>query len=380
MMKTFSRKPKHQDYLEHRSYKINTVIFLVGTTMVAAGLFYIRSDFTLNATGIVERESQRPVFSPRGGLVQEVHVREGDYVDNDALLLTLDGKDLRQEMLARKRELANLRANLQNTQLTLDNLEIQPGTMELLMADEKLALLSEIAAIQEEVVTQYEKLDEQRAVRGVDLQNQRIEQVRTRMQQLEAQRLKQLREAGALELERERLELTLAHQSNAISLIEEEIRLLEREQQRLEIRAPIAGNVLNLEFSYADMDVNEGDFICEISDPDSPFAVVAMVGEKNIDLLAPGTPVRMESKVFQSSIEGYIQGRVTEVAATAENSSEDLPFYEVEVLVEETPYPLVLGSRLQTEFVLGQRTLLDVIISAMSGEKTRPRQEEVPNE
>ncbi len=366
--------------LVRKTSRINWVISIFGLFFVFGGLVFIRSDFTIAATGTVSRALQVPVFSPRGGMVAEVFVEEGEAVQAGDPLLRMDGRELDLSLLEKRRMLGRVEQQLERAELQLASLEIQPGSLELITADERLKLLSEIAEIQSGIVTQYEELGNQRAVRSLDLQQQRIEYVRTRIQEMEARVLAGWKERGALEAEREQLAAQLRHARQEAALLREELALLERDQADLVVTAPLGGRVYNLEFDYANMRVEPGERLCEISDPESAFEVVALVGERNFDLIEPGMAVRMESQVFQSMLEGRILGVVSEVAPIAERLPDvtTSPLYEVEILVEETPFPLVLDSTLRVEFLVGRRSLWDVVISALSGRPDNPRAEDEP--
>jgi len=105
--------------------------------------------------------------------------------------------------------------------------------------------------------------------------------------------------------------------------------------------------------------------ILKISNPESPYLVIATVGEKNFDLIEEGTRVRMESKVFDSMLEGLIYGRVTQVdpeGRLAQAAKGGGVNFEIEIEIEITPHPLDLGSSLDVYFMLGKRSLLKTLL------------------
>ncbi len=86
--------------------------------------------------------------------------------------------------------------------------------------------------------------------------------------------------------------------------------------------------------------------------------------ERNIDLLRVGTRALMESKVFESVLEGPVRGTVQRVAPEADPpaASAASPLYEVDIAVDDSPYPLVLGSRLDIRLLLGRRSIAEVLL------------------
>jgi len=367
----------HPNPREHKYSRLNWVVLCAGLLMILSGLVFIRSDFTVSATGVVERSVQVSVYAPRTGTLASIFVEEGQRIKKGDPILQLDDRALAMRTLSMKREIAAVQAGLDNAKLALEMDAIKPGSLELMTAGERLELLGEISSIQQEIVDQYEKLEGQRAVKGVDLQRQRIEQARSRMQELEAQMLNQWKEGGILAAERKQLEMSVKHHEQTLGLLQKELNLMEKELERSTVRSPMDGLIVNLAFEHVGMKVEEGQFLFETTDPESSFEVLALVGERNVDLIHKGIPVRMESRVFQSTLEGYILGTVMEVSPVAENDRvlpSEAPLYEVRIAVEETPYDLVLGSTLTTEFILGERNLWEVILSSMSGSAERPRE------
>ena len=164
-------------------------------------------------------------------------------------------------------------------------------------------------------------------------------------------------ERGYLVLENERL-------MSEIKLLEEEIEIRERVSDSYRISATISGRITDLSFPYLGMAVKKGEPILKISNLTSPYAVTAQVGERNFDLIKVGTSVRMESKVFDSVLEGFILGKVTKIDPEGKHAlpgTDGNVTFEIEIEVDEAPHPLVRGSSLDVYFLLGKRSLLKTL-------------------
>ena len=169
-----------------------------------------------------------------------------------------------------------------------------------------------------------------------------------------------------LEIERERLILNRDRLRRQIDLIDREISILEEQKRDYQLTAPITGRVTDLIYKYAGMAVAKGAQILKISNPESPYIVIAQVGERNFDLIREGTRVRMESKVFDSILEGAIYGHVTIIdpeGTQSESDTSGVSIFRVEIEVEETPHPLVLGSGIDVYFLLGKQSLLKMLVN-----------------
>jgi hypothetical protein len=108
------------------------------------------------------------------------------------------------------------------------------------------------------------------------------------------------------------------------------------------------------------MTLAKGEPLLKISNANSKYVVEAEVGERNFDLIQEGTEVRMESRVFDSILEGFIMGSVTQVDPQGRFDiylEEDGPTFDVEIEVSYTPHPLILGSRLDVYFLIGKRSI-----------------------
>ncbi len=86
-----------------------------------------------------------------------------------------------------------------------------------------------------------------------------------------------------------------------------------------------------------------------------------------MDLVRLGTPARMESAVFDSMLEGYVEGTVVRVAPESAPASASAPaLYEVDIDVQKSPYPLVLGSGVDVRLLMGRRPLSDLVLHSGS--------------
>ncbi len=336
------------------------VLSIVGLALVGIGLALLRMDMTVRDVGVVRKSREWYVFAPANGVLAEVAVDEGDFVEKGDFLFSLKDDEVELELIEKRRELNQLRSILERNKLLIKEFEGRPAEAKLVSAQDQLKLLDEVLELQKQNLEALNPLLEQNAVSRQLYNTRQSEYLRTEIQRSETAQWAQWEAAGLIEIEREKLLLENKRHLQEIALLEEEIAINERIRGELQVFAPIRGQVTDLAYKYPGMVVREGEMVQQISDPDSPYRVLTEVDERNVDLIEIGTPVRMESMVFDSVLEGFIYGVVTEVDPQGNPSlgtGSLSPRFDIEVRVENTPYPLVLGSRLNVYFMLGKRPL-----------------------
>lgn len=363
---------KQSSQVEVSNSLINRSIGLLGFVVFCLGLLLLRTDFEVIANGTVTREDELTVYAPRTGVVESVNYREGDFVEQGVVIIQLEGDELSLQLLTKRRELAELEYRLGVNKLAIREFEVKPAEIEVLVAADKKRLLTEISSIQDDLVKRWEALERNSDIRTIELQQERINQLRVGLEQLETQVHAQWLESGLQDIDKEKLVLEQGRLNRAIALANEEISVLESEQKRLRIIAPFDGHLTRMDIRHPGRVAMEGQQLFRIANPDSPYVVEALVPERNVDLIRPGNSVRMESEVFNTLMEGKIQGTVIRIAPDAESPSltDNKPSqFEVEIRVDETPLPLVLGSSLKTYILLGKRSLWDMLLDRRDYEK-----------
>ena len=336
------------------------VLGIVGLGLIGIGLVLLRMDMIVRDVGIVRKSHEWYVFAPANGVLAEVAVDGGDFVEKGDFLFSLKDDEVELELIEKRRELNQLRSILERNKLLIKEFEGRPAEAKLVSAQDRLKLLDEVLELQKQNLEALNPLLEQNAVSRQLYNTRQSEYLRTEIQRSETAQWAQWEAAGLIEIEREKLLLENRRRQQEIALLEEEIAINERIRGELRVFAPIRGQVTDLAYKYPGMVVREGEVVQQISDPDSPYRVLTEVDERNVDLIEIGTPVRMESMVFDSVLEGFIYGVVTEVDPLGNPSREtesQSPRFDIEIKVEQTPYPLVLGSRLNVYFMLGKRSL-----------------------
>ncbi len=329
-----------------------------------------------------------------GGTVSEVLARNGDRVVPGDVLLRFDDELLRTEEAILSVQYAELAARR-------NRLEAEFRSDEAIVFDEELAAMAAREARIERILEGQRRLFEARnAARGGEIERLReqIGQARNEIAGLEAQTasLKEQRALIARELEAEqslferglselpmvldlqRTAQNLAGESGAAEaqiaramgrIAELEIQILlidsrhveEAEEQanniraqenevverlaavrerlgRMELRAPVAGEIFGAAVFAPGEVVAPGEPILQIVPDDTDLVVIAQVQPSDIDQIYPGQEALLRFSSFPARLTAEFDGQVTRISADAmRDPNLGTSWYEVELSMEEPP-------------------------------------------
>jgi HlyD family secretion protein len=326
------------------------------------------------AQGQIEVERDRQVVQhPDGGVVEEIHVTEGQRVQAGDPLLRLDGAALKSELTIVEGQLSELSARSSRLVAERDEADGLEFARDLLaLAETSPEVAAQIEGQRRLFEARQETLVEQR-----DQLAKRIEQTRSQADGIRAQQValerqldlidkelasqqglldKGLAQAGtvlALQREQARLEgqigellAALAQTEGQVTEIEIQIsgldtrrreesatelreigpailELAERRRalveriDRLEIRAPVAGIVLGLQVTTPRSVLRAAEPVLFIIPQDRPLVITARIAPIHIDEVLTGQRAELVFSAFSSRDTPHLQGQVTLVSADA---------------------------------------------------------------
>ncbi len=392
------------------------------------------------ASGQVEVDQRRQVVQhPDGGVVQEIEVREGQTVSAGDTLILLDGTMLRTElaivegqyfeMLARRGRLEAERADLKTITFPdelIEEAKTQPTLAGLMAGQESLFIarhetleqtLGQLAKQAEQVSSQIEGVDAQHGAlekqRGFiqeELDNQRAlldkglaQSARVLALEREAARLDgQMGEIIAsraqavtrlTEIDLARLTKTAEHREAAETELRDlgyrELELAERRRgireqiSRLDITAPVAGIVQELQVTTPRSVVRPADPLLYIIPQDRPLVISARINTINIDEVHAGQEVVLRFSAFSSRTTPEIDGVLNKVSPDALiDQATHIPYYRGEVTIppEELAklgdMTLVPGMPAEVYIQTGERSPLGYLMKPLTDYFTRAFREE----
>lgn len=382
------------------------------------------------APGLVEVEQHRQVVQhPDGGVVAEILVREGQRVQAGDTLIRLDGSLLKTELaivegqyfevLARRgrleaeradaetitfpdelRRVAAERAELQTLmegQISLfetrrdtlaqsvDQLDKQAEQVRLQIDGidaQTTALVTQRDLIGQELTDQRSLLDKGLAQaprvlalerEAASLDGRRGEAVALRAQsearltEIDITKLKQAAER------RETAETELRDQGYRELELAERRRGLTEQVSRLDIRAPVAGIVHQMQITTPRSVIRAADPVLYIVPQDRPLVIAARVAPINIDEVSAGQDVKLRFSAFSSRTTPEIQGVLAQVSADAVvDQATQAQYYRAEVTIPESErarlgdLALVPGMPVEVFIQTGERSPLAYLLRPLS--------------
>ena len=341
---------------------------LLGAGLIVIGLALFRVELTIRTTGQVYSRDETRLFAPSSGVIAQHRAQLGQDVRAGDVLIELDDTDLALRTVQLERELAETDAALVQKDIALRQLDIRPAPPEMVAAAQRKERLARIVSIQRDIEKNYASGHHQQIISELELRRQEIERLRSELELIQADLLASWHEAGLPALERERIEADRRRLEAVRALLRAELDVIRAQREACRIRAPIDGRIVALQARFPGMAVARGSELVKIAPTSGPVLVHAWVPERNIDLLRVGSRALMESKVFESMLEGPVVGTVERIAPEAlpfdtSSGPERAPArYEVDIAVEQSPYPLVLGSRLDIRLHLGRRSIAEILL------------------
>ncbi|WP_151720651.1 HlyD family type I secretion periplasmic adaptor subunit [Gemmobacter serpentinus] len=342
------------------------------------------------ASGQIEVESHRQVVQhPDGGVVEAIHVQEGQTVAAGDLLLTLDGAARRSELAIVEGQLFELMARRARLTAERDDAKtvtfpqelVETGAQRPEVAEQMEGQVHLFDARLETLAKQTEQMAERRAqilsrIVGIDAQSKALvvqlelinkelvdqqslldkglaQATRVLALQREAARLegqvgeltasRAQAEENISEIDLEVLRLGAAHREEANTQLRDigsqELELAERRRalieqvNRLEIRAPVSGVVLGLQVTTPRAVLRPADPVLYLIPQDRPLVIAAQVSPLHVDEVFPGQEAKLHFSAFSSRTTPELVGHVTVVSADAlVDQRTQASYYRIEIV------------------------------------------------
>ncbi len=162
------------------------------------------------------------------------------------------------------------------------------------------------------------------------------------------------------------------------------IRASEDKLIRTEVRAPIGGNIVNLQVHTLGGVIAPGAPLLDIVPSDDPLVIEARVDPGDIDVVRPGLDAQVRISAFSQKNMTPIPGVVTYVSADRlDDERTGVGYYVARIMLEEKDiFEALQGAKLQpgmqAEVIIatGARTALEAIISPLSSSFNRAFRED----
>lgn len=376
-------------------------------------------DVTRAEGRIVPSRDVQVIQATEPGVLQALHVREGEVVDEGAILMELDGTQLASQLDQEQQRAFGLMARIERLQAEIDGVELafspdliarapavvrsetalyhgrlaelqaeidilerqrlqrreahQEALVDILTTQSNLSLLAEERDIMAPLVARGVEpettlLDLRRQESELDGRLVRAQATLARMQaaldeiddQVRAQRTRY--RAAALS------DLALA--TAELAALEPSLPALRDRAERARIRAPVRGVVNRIHRSTLGGLARAGEDLIEIVPLDDTLLVEAWVRPADIAFLHPGQPVKVKVTAYDFSRYGSLDGEIVRIGADAVTRSERDPeeYFIAHVRTEDNfldadgvAVEIIPGMVTEVDILTGRKTILEYL-------------------
>jgi len=385
---------------ELQPLSLKVAAWFLGLSVVAIGIFLFEAQYARKETvaGYLSPSSgTAKIFASTPGTIEEVHVRQGDLVQEGQPLLTVvanhiaaNGTDLDANTLqmlhSQKAELQqNIAAEQKRAASERERLQAAEGGIQkqIQAIGTQIQIQSERLAIVQKDVNSAEQLRRQGIVSGVEY-NRRQEQLLQQKQGLES--LNQQIEGEQSKLKDTRFSLeqlpTMMAQKvqalrNELSNVEQRIAEVQARSAYV-VRAPKSGKIATLQASVGET-VDPHRLQLEIIPQGSPLQAELLVSPRAIGFIQPGQKVRLLYEAFPYQQFGTYSGHVVSVSQTLVTASDAAgpirlkePAYRVTATLDRSDIdaygkrmPLQADMLLRADVILENRSLASWLLSPL---------------
>ncbi|RYC67239.1 MULTISPECIES: HlyD family secretion protein [Spirosoma] len=339
-----------------------TVLGAIVLTLLALPFIYV--DVTVQANGLVRPVSERSdVKATAGAVVEAVLVREWQTVRKGQPLFRLRSEQLqtRQQLLDQQRteKQAFVRDLSQLTTRSWKQIAGLSAPLYRQQYNQFRSVVEESWNLQEKRRREYEtarQLYGQKVIARLEYEDA-----------LYAHKAALARYNTLVEQQRSDWQTDLTQVRRDLNNLESEAKQLAEQEELYILKAPVGGTASQLGGRYAGSYVQPGDVMAVIS-PDSTLIVETYVPSKDIGLIQPGQPVRLQVDAFNYNQWGLLTGRVIDVANdfTVTNGE---PVFKVRCQLDRSYLSLANGYRgqlkkgmtVQTRFQVARRSLFQLL-------------------
>lgn len=403
--------------------KRSRLLLLLIVSMITVFLIWASNapldEITRGEGKVIPSHQVQIVQNLEGGIVSDILIREGDFVEKNEVLLKIDDTNFESsfmeshfrylELLAKasrlsaeangrdtfempplvikeaeqiaKNEMALFEANKGKLQSNLDILknQVEQNQHEVKEAESKKEQINRSYLLAKQELEIIKPLFKAGAVSQVDL-IKREREVNELKGGLDAVKLSIPRlKSNIRESENKINELILRSKSEArkelneisaeIPRILESIDSLQDKVRRTHVRSPVKGTVKQLFVNTINGVVQPGMDLVEIVPSDDALLIEAKVRPRDIAYLHPGLKAIVKFSAYDFSIYGGINAEVIHISADSITDDKDESFYLVRVKTDKNylgesseNYPIIPGMVAQVDILTGKKTVMDYLL------------------
>lgn len=345
-----------QRFFMFRVITLSCACFVVGAIVL---LFIAKAEEEVVGRGRVEPYCSEDVRAPHTGVLREVLCEPGDVVAKGQPLARFDRTKSLAQLAQLRDELRKVDAELALSRMKLERTKKDALPEKLRSTEMEMRKTKAAVALAEAELKRREKLFKSGLISASEL-----DQARAAFESRQADlgvvgQKEQIVKSGLSQAIVREAEAGMKVIEERIGGIRREIERVEKELERMTVKAPVAGRIVLLP-KEAGESVAPGELICRIAHG-STRKVVAFVDEQNVHKVAVGQPVHVYSSMYSYRKFGLCEGKVEEISTWSEERN-GKQFFEVEIAIEKAPYELRFGSTATAHIVVDRRSIIGLLL------------------
>lgn len=398
-----------------RAQRLLRIAFVALVLLLVWAAFAEIDEVTRGEARVVPTSQVQVVQSVDGGVVKEIHVKEGDVVSAGQLMLRVDPKRFESNMqesrvnqLALQAKVLRLQALTRGTSFT-PSPELMREVPDVVAQETRLyesrraEINAQVSISQNQLSQRQQELNEVRArreqaERGMELMMREINATRPlvasgAVSEVEVMRLEResarLRgdrdqataqiarvQAAILEASRKIEEVTLTSRNqmsaelsetmSKVASLSESGKALEDKVKQADIKSPVRGTVKRLLVNTAGAVVQPGKEVVEVVPLDDALILEVKILPKDIGFLRPGQVAMVKFTAYDFAIYGGLEADVIHIGADSVLDDKGNAFYTIRVRTHKPSLGpglfIIPGMVAQVEILTGKKTILSYLL------------------
>lgn len=418
--------PQHSDWLvdaewariQQEPLKARTLLYSVILTIVVLLVWAAFAPLDEVARGdgkVIPSQQLQVIQSLDGGIVEAIHIREGQIVDQGDLLLRIDPtrfvaslRESRAQYLSLSAEVSRLRALATNTQPVFID-ELQQHAPDILEHQQHLyntsleELNEQQSAFRNQLKQREQELREAQAAEKqysttLALSSRELDVTRPLLKSgavSDVDIIRLEREVANLTGELRRTEANIAKAEAAIAearnkLRESELAMLNKWQSQLsdsrarldalaeaeagladkvkqtDIRSPVRGTVQRLYINTLGGVITPGRDVLEIIPLDDQLIIEARIPPKDIAFIRPGQSAMIKFTAYDFAVYGGLTAEVQHISADTITDERENTYYLVRLKTHKSGFTddlmIIPGMTTQVDIITGKKTVLEYLL------------------
>ena len=360
---------------------LNAILVTIGGLLVWSAFSNV--DEVTHAEGrVIPSSHMQVVQNMEGGIVKSINVKQGDLVEKDDVVLSMESVQFSSEFDSKKQQVmsliakeARLLAEVNETGLAytkeftaMAGHYVSAETSE--FETRKRRLHADLSLLESQVQSGQQELDIVRKLteRGLEPQIElvrtqaRVDEARNKMESMR----RQFKSESATELSRVVLELNPLRQT---------LPAYADKVNRTQVKAPLKGLVNRVMINTVGGVIKPGEPVVEIVPYDDNLVVEAQIRPQDIGFIRMGQSANVKFTAYDYSIFGSLKGTITNISPDSVSKEErgQVAYYYVARIETSTKaiksleqnLPIIPGMQAQVDIITGNKSVLSYLLKPL---------------